>query len=436
VSASDERMAEEEARRGAPVADSAPGSHPLESAPSARSDEPADSVALRDEAGGDPSPGVPLATAPAVKPTPRQPPVAHPPAAPAAQPTTPFPEPPVPPNPAVPADPATTRDAMSTVDIGSNADAAATPGPMSGAGDDGGEPPTRWRFWRRGGRPKKKRKKAPWWELPLLVAVAIAVAVLIKTFLVQPFYIPSESMEKTLHGCPGCSGDRVLVNKLIFDIRDPHPGDIVVFRAPPNWDEEPTPTTPSNRFVKAVRWFGQLVGFVPPDEKDLIKRVIAVGGQTVQCCDSQGRVQVRNSGTDGPWHSLDEPYIYQNSPWDPHDRPGHIVAGAADQRTFGPVTIPKGRLWVMGDHRSDSADSRFHCIEQSPSDHVCGTTDTTVAANEVIGKAVLIAWPPSRWRTLGTPSTFHDEAAAAFPALGAAVMVLPVFGLRRRRRRR
>jgi signal peptidase I len=166
--------------------------------------------------------------------------------------------------------------------------AALTDGPPA-------EPPSRWQFWRRGDRPKQ-HKKAPWWELPVLIAVAIAVAVVIKTFLIQPFYIPSESMEKTLHGCPGCSGDRVLVNKLILDIRDPHPGDIIVFRAPANWDEEPTPKSPSNPIVKGVRWFGQLVGFVPPDEKDLIKRVIAVGGQTVQCCDAQGRVQVSNHG--------------------------------------------------------------------------------------------------------------------------------------------
>ncbi len=312
----------------------------------------------------------------------------------------------------------------------------AGPTPRSAAGAHHVRPaPSRWQFWRRRARPKK-HKKAPWWELPVLIAVAIAVAVLIKTYLIQPFYIPSESMEKTLHGCPGCSGDRVLVNKLILDIRDPHPGDIVVFRAPANWDEEPTPKSPSNPFVKGVRWFGQLIGFIPPDEKDLIKRVIAVGGQTVQCCDSQGRVQVSTDGANGPWHSLDEPYIFQDSPWDPRDKPGHIVSGSADQRTFGPVTVPKGRLWVMGDHRGDSADSRFHCIEESPADHVCQTTDTTVAVNKVIGKAVLIAWPPSRWRTLGTPPTFKQLADAAMPALGGALVVLPVFGVRRRRRLR
>ena len=281
----------------------------------------------------------------------------------------------------------------------------------------------------------KKHKKAPWWELPVLIAVAIAVAVLIKTFLVQPFYIPSESMEKTLHGCPGCSGDRVLVNKLIFDMRDPHPGDIVVFRAPPNWDEEPTPSSPSNPIVKAVHWFGQLVGFVPPNEKDLIKRVIAVGGQSVQCCDSQGRVQISNHGTSGPWHSLDEPYIFENSAWDPRSKPGKLASGSSDQRSFGPVTIPKGRLWVMGDHRGDSADSRYHCIEQAPTNHECGTANTTVSVSKVIGKGVLIAWPPSRWRTLGTPSTFKQTADAALPALGGAALVLPVFAIRRRRRR-
>jgi signal peptidase I len=314
--------------------------------------------------------------------------------------------------------------------------AEATPGaepPTAVTGEVG--PPSRGRFRRRARPVPKRHKKAPWWELPVLVAVAIAVAVLIKTFLIQPFYIPSESMEKTLHGCPGCSGDRVLVNKLILDIRDPHPGDIVVFRAPSDWDEEPTPEAPSNPFVKGLRWFGQLVGFVPPDEKDLIKRVIAVGGQTVQCCDALGRVQVSNHGVHGPWHSLDEPYVFQNSPWDPRDRPGHIQSGTADQRTFGPITIPEGRLWVMGDHRGDSADSRFHCIEQSPADHVCATADTTVAVSKVIGKATLIAWPPSRWRTLGTPATFKHVADAALPAFGGAVVVAPVL-LRRRRRRR
>jgi signal peptidase I len=398
--ADDERMADDQAQRGAGGGEARAGQ--LESDEAARNGEPADSLVVD-----------PPAESPAVdKPADSQ--AIDPPAESAVVDAQPAPD-----------DDAPARPAEADVE-GEPAHEAATP--------PTGPPPPRWQFWRRR-RPEKKRKKAPWWELPVLIAVAIAVAVLIKTFLIQPFYIPSESMEKTLHGCPGCSGDRVLVNKLIYDLRDPHPGDIVVFRAPANWDEEPTPKSPSNPFVKGIRWFGQLIGFVPPDEKDLIKRVIAVGGQTVRCCDSQGRVQVSDNGVNGPWRSLDEPYIYQNTPWDPRNRPGHIQSGSADQRTFGPVTLPPGRLWVMGDHRGDSADSRFHCIEDSPTDRRCGTSDTTVAASSVIGKAVLIAWPPSRWRTLGTPATFKHAADAALPVAGGALVMLPVFAVRRRRRR-
>src|SRR5690242_17729945 len=141
-------------------------------------------------------------------------------------------------------------------------------------------PPTNGRRGHR--RAHKPRRKAPWWELPALVALAIVIAILVKTFLIQPFYIPSESMEKTLHGCPGCSGDRILVSKIVYDFRDPHPGDIVVFNAPPGWDDEPPQQPPSNPILRVIRGFGQLVGFVPPDGLVLVKRVIAVGGQTVR----------------------------------------------------------------------------------------------------------------------------------------------------------
>ena len=116
----------------------------------------------------------------------------------------------------------------------------------------------------------------------------------------QPFYIPSASMEKTLHGCPGGCGDRILVNKTIYDLRDPHPGDIVVFHAPPGWDDEPPSKPPSNPVVKLLRGFGQLVGFVPPDGLVLVKRVIATGGR-----DRQGRRAgprlVSDHGAAGPF---------------------------------------------------------------------------------------------------------------------------------------
>ncbi|MEO6886290.1 MAG: signal peptidase I, partial [Jatrophihabitantaceae bacterium] len=279
---------------------------------------------------------------------------------------------------------------------------------------------------RRGRR--RARRKAPWWELPGLVLFAILIAVLVKTFVIQPFYIPSQSMEHTLYGCPGCSGDRILVNKMIYDLRDPHPGDIVVFNAPPGWNDEPTSQPPSNPIVRAVRGFGQLIGFVPPDGLVLVKRVIASGGQTVKGVagpDGHDIVMVSDNGNAGPWSTLDEPFTFYD--------------GTDSHAAFGPVTVPKGRLWVMGDHRNDSADSRFHC---NTTNGMCGAdadpVTSTVPISDVIGKAFVIAWPPSRWRTLGTPSTFEHAAMAAgggLPAVASTLFVVPAFFVRRRRRR-
>lgn len=305
------------------------------------------------------------------------------------------------------------------------AEPAAEPEPD--AGGDAQPAATKARRPWRSGRQGKPRRKAPWWELPALVALAIVIAILVKTFLVQPFYIPSGSMERTLHGCPGCSGDRILVNKVIYDFRDPHPGDIVVFNAPPGWDDEPRSTPPSNPVLRVVRGFGQLIGFVPPDGMILVKRVIAVGGQTVKG-DAQGHVFISDHGPNGPWRELDEPYVYRPT-------------GIEPQAKFGPVTVPAGRLWVLGDHRDDSADSRFHCGPGGEDDgdygpH-CDVQAATVPDGDVIGKAFVIAWPPSRWRTLGTPATF-EAAGAGLVGTGAVpvAIVAPVFVIVRRRRRK
>ncbi len=261
------------------------------------------------------------------------------------------------------------------------------------------------------GRARRVRKKTSFWrELPILLAIALVLAVLIKTFLVQAFFIPSSSMEKTLHGCPGCSGDRVLVNKLTYRFHDPRPGDVVVFRGPESWAPEVHIEGPSNILQRGVRAIGQVIGIAQPNEKDFIKRVIAVGGQTVQCCDPQGRVLV-----DG--RPLDEPYIY--------------LDGQQDQKLaeFGPVKVPAGRLWVMGDHRNASADSRAHIADSDLG---------TISVDDVIGKSFVIVWPPSRWNTLGTPSTFRSlgPLTGSAPLVLSTALVLPVGLLRRRRRTR
>jgi signal peptidase I len=257
---------------------------------------------------------------------------------------------------------------------------------------------------RRAGKEKKK-KGSLLRELPVLLEIAFVLALLVKTFLVQAFFIPSGSMEQTLHGCPGCTGDRVLVNKVPYWFGEPKPGDIVVFKGPDTWTPEVSVAPPSNWFSGALLWLGRAVGVAPPSEDDFIKRVIATGGQTVQCCDTQGRVMV-----DGK--PMTEPYIYQNTP--------------LDQRAFGPVTVPKGRLWVMGDHRSNSADSRSHI-----SDKYSGT----VAVSDVVGKAAVVVWPLNRFHVLQSPDIQGPTAAGVPPAVGLAAGVPITLWYRRRRYR-
>jgi signal peptidase I len=250
-------------------------------------------------------------------------------------------------------------------------------------------------------------------ELPVLLLIAFVLALIVKTFFVQAFFIPSGSMEETLHGCTGCTGDRVLVNKVPYWFGEPEPGEIVVFKGPDTWTPEVSVAEPSNWFSGALLWLGRAVGVAPPSEDDFVKRVIATEGQTVQCCDPEGRVTV-----DG--EPLDEPYIFENTP--------------IESRAFGPVTVPEGRLWVMGDHRSASADSKAHI-----GDRYSGT----IGVDDVIGKAAVIVWPISRFDLLDSPDIQGTDGEAAAAGAGLAsvaplaiglVGAVPVTAWRRRRR--
>ncbi|WP_416382310.1 signal peptidase I [Nocardia transvalensis] len=229
---------------------------------------------------------------------------------------------------------------------------------------------------RRRGREKKNR---PFWqELPILIVIAAVIAALVVNFIGRPYVIPSESMEPTLHGCAGCTGDRIYVEKLSYDFGDPKPGDVVVFVGPTDsWNRAYHSNRSSNVAIRGVQNFFSFFGLVPPDENDLVKRVIAVGGQTVQCCDIQGRVMV-----DGK--PLDEPYARYIAPYVP-GQPYSMVNPSG--REFGPVKVPDGHLWVMGDNRNRSADSRAHMEDQYQG---------TVPVSDVRGKAVFKIWPPNR----------------------------------------
>ncbi|SDC65437.1 signal peptidase I [Actinokineospora iranica] len=236
---------------------------------------------------------------------------------------------------------------------------------------------------------KQAKKKRPFWvELPILIALALLLTFLIQSFLARVFVIPSESMEQTLHGCAGCTGDRVLVDRVVYYFRDPAPGDVVVFERPGTWDHTGLDGRSGNPLVSWFQDLGAQFGLADPSEEDVVKRVIAVGGQTVECCDDQNRVLV-----DG--EPLDEPYLYR-------------MYSDATQEDFGAVTVPPGKLFVMGDNRNNSLDSR----KQGG-----GGENGLVPVDNVIGKARAIILPPSRWRGVGD----HNPQALSAPAWQAGI---------------
>ncbi|GAA2334313.1 hypothetical protein GCM10010431_66850 [Streptomyces kunmingensis] len=210
--------------------------------------------------------------------------------------------------------------------------------------------------------------------MPLLIVIALVLALVIKTFLVQAFSIPSGSMENTLR-----ISDRVLVDKLTpWFGSEPERGEVIVFHDPDKWlGGEPTAEP------NAVQQVLSRVGLMPSaNEKDLIKRVIGVGGDTIEC---KGTGPLKVNGK-----ALHEPYIYPGgTPCTDSGQPGSQFK----------VTVPEDTVWVMGDHRQDSADSRYH---QNDKNH------GFVPVNNVVGRAIVVAWPFNHWRTLPVPNTFDQ----------------------------
>ena len=254
----------------------------------------------------------------------------------------------------------------------------------------------------------KRRKRSFWRDLAVIVVAALVLTILLKAFVVQVFSIPSGSMENTL-----LPGDRILVSKIVYQFRSIDRGDIVVFSGAGSWDPPDQP--PSNWFARTWDDATNLVGIAGPNT-DYVKRVIGIPGDHVVCCNAQGQVTVNGVPLS------ESSYVY------PGDAPSEMRFN---------ITVPPGRLWVMGDNRGDSDDSRYRTNDPG---------EGTIPESAVVGRAFLIIWPFSRVSDLPIPNTFEQPALSAAAGLATAPPATVAGGTafagavaltwRRRRRRR
>jgi signal peptidase I len=235
-----------------------------------------------------------------------------------------------------------------------------------------------------------RRRRSFWRELPVLIVIALVLALVIKSFAVQAFYIPSGSMQNTL-----AIDDRVLINKVVYHLRSVHRGDIVVFDGTGSWDFN-TPASSPNIFAKAVDEVEGIVG-ISHDASIYIKRVIGLPGDRVACCNALHQVTVNGVPLS------ESSYLFPGN--DPSDQ------------KFS-VTVPQGRIWVMGDHRAVSYDSRGHLGDPGGG---------TIPESAILGRAFVIIWPPSRVGFLNIPATFEQprlNASSGNAAAGGSTAVL------------
>ncbi|OOB91836.1 signal peptidase I [Rathayibacter sp. VKM Ac-2630] len=231
-------------------------------------------------------------------------------------------------------------------------------------------------------RESSEHERRRWYSHPLVtVLVAIVVIALVQTFFVKVYTVPTGSMERTLQG-GGFWGDRILVDRTAALQGDPETGRIVVFSRDEQWGATDTVGSPLS---EAVKYFGDVTSIGPSHEEFLVKRVIATGGQTVSCCDAEGRVLV-----DG--EPLDEDYVFEDLPFGVG---ATCTTEVRSTRCFDEYTVPEGTLFVLGDHRSNSNDSLGLCRGATGPIDSCVKT---VPVERVVGRVFAVAWPLTRWR--------------------------------------
>ncbi|MQA05646.1 MAG: signal peptidase I [Streptosporangiales bacterium] len=226
-------------------------------------------------------------------------------------------------------------------------------------------------------------------ELAIMVVLVLGLTALLRGFVVGPYVIPSGSMENTLQ-----VGDKILVNKLSYRFGEVERGDVIVFDGTGSFSPEIRVEEPEHPVARGAEWLRELFGGTPVGEKDFVKRVVGVGGDRVECRRTQAGYAMFVNGT----RLKEKSYLF------PGDKPCR-----EEFKGKNAVVVPKGRLWVMGDHRSLSADSREHVKES----HL-----GTVPENEVIGRAFVVIWPTDHWRGLSTPGTYERRALRDAPGAG------------------
>lgn len=231
----------------------------------------------------------------------------------------------------------------------------------------------------------KEKKQAPWYiEVPVVIVLTLLIIFVFQTFVGRMYVIPSQSMEPTLHGCEGCTGDRIFVDKISYNFTDPEPGDVVVFKGTDSWNTNFVSQRSENDIIRGLQNLGSYVGLVAPDENDLVKRIIATGGQTVSC-------QAGDPGVMVDGEEIDDSYTLQPPavPVDPST--GSQACGG---EYFGPVTVPEGNYFMMGDNRTRSADSRYHLGDEHQG---------TIPEENIRGKVQAIIFPFDRIGSIDHP---------------------------------